>query len=162
MSGRLALPLSLSVVAAAVASVTAADTDTVTPAVTTGTIPFPDPTYPFLWVPYVILGVVIMAAFSVSFARYHVIHRTIRLARVEAIEHQRIGRIRSRRSSTVESPTLSTPTRLPMYSRAIDVKQVLASIYREDRRQLLIPRGRTQARRLGRADRGRTGGWVGE
>ena len=160
MSQRFALPFSLlsSVVAAALASVTVADTDTVTPAVTTGTIPFPDPTYPFLWVPYVVLFVIILAVFGVSFARYHAVHRKIRLARVETVEHHRIGRIRSPDTSLTEATILFSPTRLPMYARPIDVKQVLASIYREDRMQLLSPEGRTRTRGHGRAARGRTGG----
>ncbi|KAI0240699.1 hypothetical protein LSAT2_008537 [Lamellibrachia satsuma] len=159
MSGRVA-SLSPSVVANVTAA--AAETFSTVSAVTvTGTATSTESTTPFIWVPYVVLAVIIVALFCASFARYHVLHRNMRTTRTHAprLHGSLVSNLDVSRTSLSSGCAMPSTCqdRLPMYSKSIDVKKVLASIYQEDRRNLLSPVGKMQTQRAGRTTCSRRG-----
>lgn len=139
------------------ANVTVADIEPIKAAATTDSAPLTHPAYPFIWVAYVALAIVIMGLFGASFARYHVTHRSARLARIQTARQYGARAPGSSRTSVSGTMDQSSPTRLPMYAKTVDVKQVLAAIYREDRKQLVSTAGQTRTRKIGRAGCSRTG-----
>ena len=141
---------------------TIADTETGTTPCTVDTTTTAPAAKPFLWVPYVILAVVVMGLFGVSFAWYHIRHRNSHTARVRTA---RLHGSRVADSSTCSRPWTITGsetasaswTRMPRYAKTGDVKKVLASMYQDDRKDLLGPDGKLRTQRVGDMSTGRRG-----